>query len=203
MNEIILIGSGGHASACIDVIEQEGHFRIAGLVEKGNSTAPNNLGYPVIGADYDLETLRKKYTYALVTVGQIKSPETRIKIYKMLKVLEYKLPVIISSSGYISKHTEIGEGAIIMHGVIVNAGSRIGSNCIINNKALIEHDVIIKDHCHIATGSIVNGGAKVGEGTFIGSGVVTKQNITIGKNCVIGAGSVIKNDLPNNQTVIQ
>ena len=26
-----------------------------------------------------------------------------------------------------------------------------------NNKALIEHDAIIKDHCHISTNSTING----------------------------------------------
>ena len=201
MDKIILIGAGGHARACIDVIEKEGQFRIAGLVEKDESTTAKNIGYPVIGVDDDLETLRKKYTYALVTVGQIKSPETRIKIYKMLKALKYQLPIVISPSAYISKHAEIGEGTIIMHGAIVNAVARIGANCIINNTALVEHDVKIGDHCHIATGAIVNGEVEVGEGTFIGSGVVTKQTISIGKRCIIGAGCVIKKDVPDNQVV--
>lgn len=201
MDKIILIGAGGHARSCIDVIEQEGQFRIAGLVEKDDSTAANNIGYTVIGVDDDLETLRQKYTYALVTVGQIKSPETRIKIYKMLKALEYQLPVVISPLAYVSKHAEICEGTIIMHGVIVNAGARIGANCIINNKALVEHDAIIGDHCHIATGAIINGEVKVSEGTFIGSGVVTKQTISIGESCIIGAGCVIKKDVPDNQVV--
>jgi UDP-3-O-[3-hydroxymyristoyl] glucosamine N-acyltransferase len=34
----------------------------------------------------------------------------------------------------------------------------VGRNCIINTKALVEHDAIIEDHCHISTGAIVNGG---------------------------------------------
>ena len=201
MDKIILIGAGGHAKACIDVIAQEGQFKIAGLVKRDKSTVVEDIGYPVIGVDNDIEMLHKKYTYALVTVGQIKSPKIRIKIYKMLKTLKYQFPINISPSAYISKHTEIGEGTIIMHSAIVNAGARIGSNCIINNKALIEHDVKIGNHCHIATGAIVNGEVKIGEGTFIGSGVITKQCINIGNNCVIGAGAVLKNDIASNQTI--
>ena len=34
MDEIILVGSGGHARACIDVIELSGKFKVTGLVEK-------------------------------------------------------------------------------------------------------------------------------------------------------------------------
>ena len=53
-----------------------------------------------------------------------------------------------------------------MHDVMVNANARIGKNCIINNKVLIEHDVVIGDHCHISTGAIVNGEVSVGNGSF-------------------------------------
>ena len=31
--EIILIGGGGHCKSCIDVIEQEGKYQIAGIVD--------------------------------------------------------------------------------------------------------------------------------------------------------------------------
>ena len=33
MKKIILIGGGGHCKSCIDVIEQEGKYRIAGIVD--------------------------------------------------------------------------------------------------------------------------------------------------------------------------
>ena len=34
MDKIILIGAGGHARSCIDVIEATGNFEIGGLIEK-------------------------------------------------------------------------------------------------------------------------------------------------------------------------
>ena len=201
MDEIILIGAGGHARSCIDVIEQSGQFKIAGLVEKGKLNNKENLGYPIIGTDDDLQNLRQKYSHSLITVGQIKSPKIRIKLYQLLKELDFTLPVIVSSQAYVSKHAQIGEGTIIMHGVIINANAKIGNNCIINNRALIEHDAVIGDHCHIATGAIINGEVSVENETFIGSGAVTKQAISIGKNCVIGAGVVLKNDIESNKVV--
>jgi sugar O-acyltransferase (sialic acid O-acetyltransferase NeuD family) len=201
VDEIILIGAGGHARSCIDVIEQSGQFKIAGLVEKGKLNNKENLGYPIIGTDDDLQNLRQKYSHSLITVGQIKSPKIRIKLYQLLKELDFTLPVIVSSQAYVSKHAQIGEGTIIMHGVIINANAKIGNNCIINNRALIEHDAVIGDHCHIATGAIINGEVSVGNETFIGSGTVTKQAISIGNNCIIGAGVVLKNDIESNKVV--
>ena len=81
MNEIILIGGGGHCKSVIDVIEQEGRFEIVGIVDKPKLLGSNVLGYSVIGSDFDLDSLAKRYQYALITVGQIKSPSLRIKLF--------------------------------------------------------------------------------------------------------------------------
>ena len=201
MDKILLIGAGGHARSCIDVLEEENQFEIAGLIEKSEGISNESLGYPIIGTDDDLMVLRKQYSNALITVGQIKSPKIRIKLYQLLKELDFTLPVIVSSHAYVSKHAQIGEGSIVMHGVIINANAIIGNNCIINNRALIEHDAVIGDHCHIATGAIINGEVSVGDETFIGSGALTRQAISIGGNCVIGAGVVLKNDIESNKVV--
>ncbi len=201
MGEIILVGAGGHARSCMDVIELSGQFKIAGLVEKDNAAGQENLVYPVIGTDDDLPSLRQKYRYALVTVGQIKSPATRIRLFQRLQELSYQLPVIVSPRAYVSRHAQIGDGTIVLHDAVVNAHARVGKNCIINNKVLIEHDAVVGDHCHIATGVIVNGEVTVGNESFIGSGAVTKQSVSIGSNCVIGAGVVVKMDIESDQVI--
>jgi len=85
-----------------------------------------------------------------------------------------------------------------MHQVLVNAGAKIGSNCIINNKALIEHDAIIGNHCHIATGAIINGGTKIADGTFVGSNSVTKEYIDVGERVIIGGGMRVLKNLPSH-----
>jgi len=201
MDKIILVGAGGHARSCIDVLEIFGKFSIAGFIEKDKSLTNSNLGYPIIGTDNDLNNLRREFDYALITVGQIKSPAIRVKLFHLLKELGFTLPVIISSNAYVSKHAKIGKGTIVMHGAIVNANAKIGQNCIINSKALIEHDAVVGDHCHIATGTILNGEVTLGSKSFIGSGAVLKQSVSIGSNCVIGAGIVIKKDVKINQVI--
>ena len=189
--KIILIGGGGHCKSCIDVIEQQGIYQIAGIVDMAEKLHKKMLGYEYIATDDDLPRLVMEYENFLITLGQIKNPNKRIRTFHALKELRTNIPKIISPLAYVSKHTEIGNGTIIMHHVLVNAGSKIGQNCIINNKALIEHDAVIGNHCHIATGGIINGGVKVGRGTFIGSNAVSKENIEIGENQVIGCGAKI------------
>ena len=134
MNSIILIGGGGHCKSVIDVIEQEGQFEIAGIVDKPEFLGSDILGYSVIGNDSDLGNLAKKYQYALITVGQIKSPLLRIKLFELAEKSGFTLPSIISPRAYISKHAMVGKGVVIMHDVLINANAKIGDNCIINSK---------------------------------------------------------------------
>ena len=192
MKEIILIGGGGHCKSVIDVIEQEGQFVIAGIVDKTELLGIDVLGYPVIGSDSDLVGLAKIYTYALVTVGQILSPEVRIKLFDIAKKAGFSLPKIISPKAYVSNHTFIGDGTVVMHDAFINAGASVGDNCIINSKAIIEHDCKVSNHCHISTNAVINGGVTIEDGCFIGSGVTTNNSITIKQNSFIKAGSIVK-----------
>ena len=192
MNKIILIGGGGHCKSVIDVIEQEARFEIAGIIDKPELLGSKILGYPVIGNDFDIEILAKKYQYALVTVGQIESPSLRIKLFDLASKAGFTLPSIISPNAYVSKHSKIGDGTVIMHHAIVNANASIGDNCIVNSKALIEHDCLISSYCHISTNVTINGEVKIGYQCFIGSNVTIKDNTTIKENSFIKAGTLVK-----------
>ena len=190
MQDILLIGGGGHCKSVIDVIELENKYNIVGIIDKKELISQDVLGYKVIGCDEDLPKLFQKYKYALVTIGQIKSNSLRVKLFNTLKDIGYILPIIISPLAYISKHSKIEEGTVIMHQALINANAKIGKNCIINTKALIEHDVIIENNCHISTGAIINGGVIVKENTFFGSNSVSKEYIEI--SGFIKAGSLVK-----------
>jgi sugar O-acyltransferase (sialic acid O-acetyltransferase NeuD family) len=193
--KIILIGGGGHCKSCIDVIEQEGLFTIAGIVDVPEKQQDTVLGYPIIGSDADLTELIRTFPSVLITLGQIKSPTRRIELFNDLIQMGARFPVIQSPLAYVSPHAQVAEGTIVMHHALVNAGASVGRNCIINTKALVEHDAVIEDHCHISTGAVVNGGVTIGSGSFFGSGAVSKEYTSIPANSFIKANSLIpKND---------
>jgi sugar O-acyltransferase (sialic acid O-acetyltransferase NeuD family) len=194
--EIILIGAGGHAHACIDVLEQSGQYQIAGLVGMPEEVRSKHFGYSVIATDADLPKLAKEYQYALIAVGQIESPDSRICLYRQAVELGFQLPVIISPAAHVSLHASIGSASIVMHGAIVNAGARVGNNCIINTRALVEHDATVADHCHLSTGVILNGDVKIGVGSFVGSGSIIKEGVSLGDGCVVGMCLAVR----HNQT---
>lgn len=192
MNEIILIGGGGHCKSVIDVIEQEQKYKIVGIVDQPSLLGTKVLGYPVIGTDAELPKLAASYKYCLITIGQIRSPEARKNIFNSALKAGFTIPIIISPFSYVSRHAKIGRGTVIMHRAVVNASAVLGANCIINTDALIEHDTIIGDFCHVSTRAVVNGGVVLGTGSFVGSGAVIVNNIKINKGSFIRAGSLFQ-----------
>lgn len=191
MKMLLLIGGGGHCRAAIDVIEADGRFVIKGIVQpRADGIAPV-LGYGILGEDADLPALLADTPQALVTVGQIKAPTLRRHLFESLKRLNAVMPLIVSPKAHVSRHAQVGEGTLVMHGAIVNAGARIGVNGIVNSLSLIEHDAEVGNHCHVSTGARVNGGAIIEDGCFIGSSVVLREGVRVGANSVIGAGCVI------------
>lgn len=193
---LILVGGGGHCKSVIDVAESAG-YTILGILDRPGEVGKHVFGYEVIGTDDDMAKYADK-TVFVVTVGQIKSPDLRIKLHKMLAEANCELATIVASTAYVSKYATIGEGTVVMHHAFVNAGAKVGTGCIINTSAILEHEAIVGDYCHISTGATVNGGAKVGERSFIGSQSVINQCISIGERVVIGAGSAVISDLSDD-----
>ena len=200
---LILVGAGGHARSCIDVVERQGQYQIAGLIGVPDEVQTQPLGYAVIGTDSDLQELAKTYQYALITIGQIQTAEHRIRLYQQAIQFGFQLPIIIAPTAHVSRHAILGAGTIVMHGAIVNAGARVGNNCIINTRALLEHDATVEDHCHISTGAILNGDVNIGSGSFIGSGSIIKEGISIGKSCLVGMGLTVHHKLGDNIRFIE
>lgn len=188
---IILFGGGGHCRSVIDVIETEGKFEIAGIIDRQELIGQKVLSYPILGSDNDIDSVIKEYPNFLITIGQIKSSNAREKLFLLVKQRGGKFPVIISPKAHISKHAVINEGTVVMHHVLVNALAKVGKNCIINTGAVLEHDVIIEDHCHISTGAFINGESIVRRNSFIGSNSTVVQCVEIADHNVIAAGSVL------------
>ena len=185
---LLLIGCGGHARSLIDVVESSGRWDVFGLVGLPEQVGEDVLGYPVLGSDQDLPSLRQQCADALLAVGQIGLSTQRKHLAQSLVRLKFSLPVVISGCAHVSRHAQLGSGTSVGHGVTVNAGAIVGDYCILNSKALIEHDAMIGNYCHISTGALVNGGTKIGSNSFIGSGAVLRDGLNLPPQTVISAG---------------
>ncbi len=192
---ILLLGAGGHCRSCMDVIEQEGRFAVAGIIDRPDSAPQGDLfGCRIIGTDDDLAALRSRFQHALITVGQLGSPAVRIRLFERVRALGFAMPVVVSPKAYVSPHATVAEGTIVMHGAIVNAAARVGRNCILNSACLVEHDAIVGDYCHVSTGAIINGGSGLGERSFLGSHATMVHGVQTSPGLFFKAGQLVRSD---------
>lgn len=193
MKPLILIGGGGHCKSVIEAAESAG-YSILGVLDVPEEDGKKILSTKVIGTDDDIPSYVDQAEF-VITVGFIKNPTIRIKLYHKVKEAGGKLATIIASSAYVSKYAEIGEGTVVFHQAFVNAGAKVGCNVILNTATNIEHDAVIGDHCHISTGTMVNGECKVGTRCFIGSQSVLANCISVGDDIIVGAGSLVRKSI--------
>ena len=190
---LILVGGGGHCKSVIEAAESAG-YNILGVLDTPENVGKQVLAYSVIGTDDDIPQYVDKAEF-VITVGFIKNPTTRIKLYNKVKAAGGRLATIIASTAHVSKYAELGEGTVIMHQAFVIAGAKIGDKCIINTFVNIVHDAEVGNQCHISTGTMVNGECKIGENCFIGSQSVCANCIEIASDIIVGAGSVVRKSI--------
>lgn len=197
MEDIILVGFGGHAKSMLDSIERSGLYNIIGFTDIEKTTPYR--GYQYLGTDdclpfYFSEGVRN----ACICVGYMGIGRVRDAIYSMVKEIGFHLPVIADPTAIISRDVSIGEGTFIGKNVIINADSKIGKMCIINSSSVVEHENIIGDFVHLAVGSVLCGNVNVSDHSFIGANSTIIQGVTIGNNTQIGAGAVVVGNIPQD-----
>lgn len=188
--KIIIIGTGGHSSSIIDLIESTQKFKILGFICNKKKIGSYYLNYKVLGKDSHLIKIKKTIFIAL-GFSSYKNLSYYKKKYLKIKSMGFTIPRVISPFSYVSKNSVIGEGVNIFHGVIINNNCKVGEGVTINSKALIEHDCFIDDFCHVSTGCIINGGVHIDKKTFIGSGTIIRENVKIHKKKFIKISSLI------------
>lgn len=193
MEDIILVGFGGHGKSVADCIERQKEYRIIGYTDMQEHDAP----YKYLGTDEVLqEYYAKGIRNAAVCVGYLGKGTLREKLYDRLIKIGYTLPVIKDPSSVISESAVIGEGTFIGKSAVVNAETRVGKMCIINTQAVVEHECCVGDFVHVAVGAVLCGQVCVGDGAFVGANATVIQCMNIAERGIVPAGYVIReNDM--------
>ncbi|GFP77105.1 acetyltransferase [Clostridium fungisolvens] len=199
MEDLLLIGGGGHCKGVLDTITSSDNFNVVGIIDIKEKVGSYVDEIKVIGTDDDLEKIFENgIKNAFITIGNVNVSSVRRNIFMKLKKIGFKFPQIIDSSAVISTNCIIGEGTYVGKRVVVNSHAIIGVNCIINSGSIIEHDCIIGDFTHIAPGAVLSGGVNVGNNSLLGTNSTVIQGINIGENTLIGAGSVVIKNINDN-----
>lgn len=192
---LVLIGDGGHAHACLDLIESITSYSVS---LGGKLFVEHVIPDTRKLMEEDWIKLAAEYKKFVLGIGQIHSPELRKKIVTKIKDRGGEFVTLISPYAKVSPNCKIGEGVVIMPNVSVNRYAIIDEFCILNTGCIIEHDATIGKFSHISTGAVVNGDCVIGSDCFVGSNAVLLNQIRIYCNSSIGAGSVVTKDIKSS-----
>ena len=203
-DNILIIGSKGHAKMCIDLINDNYKYKVIGLLDADFSKIGENvLGVDVISNDSDknlLEFYNNNVKNIIIGVGGIGSTGIGIRksIFSKVKEIGYSVPNIKHSHSSVEKSVTLGEGNQIFSNAIIGSNVKIGDNCVFGTGCIISHDCLIGNNVFIAPGAIIAGSVIIGDNTLIGMGVTILLRTKIGNNVTINNGKNIFSDVEDN-----
>lgn len=185
--DIIIIGAGGHAKVCIEILRGMGE-RVAVCV--GEATSGSHcLDVPVVPGNEHLERLRGEgYYRAFVAIG---ANAVRARLIRLVREHGFELVNAISPHAVVSPSVRLGAGIAIMAGAVVNAETVLDDGVIVNTGATVDHDGRIGRCAHIAPQCALAGNVTVGEEAFLGIGTRAIPGIVVGARATVGAGAVL------------
>jgi len=192
MDNIVIVGSSGHAKVVIDIVQHESRYNIVGLLDRNRMVGEEILRYRVLGKEETLPELTKIHSLKGVIVA-IGDNFDRSKAVSRVRGLCPDLAFVSSvhPKSSIATDVSIGEGTVIMAGVSVNSCCSIGRFCILNTNSSLDHDSIMEDFSSLAPGVTTGGNCRIGSFSAICIGAVLIHGVHVGNNTVIGAASLV------------
>lgn len=199
---VVIIGAGGHARVLVDALQLLGR-EIVGFLDPSlelGSRGPG--GALVLGGDEALARLSPAEIDLVNGIGSVTVAVSRAVIYQRGKAAGFSFSDVVHPSAVVSQSVEFGEGVQLMAGCVVQCGTSIGANSIVNTRASVDHDCRIGETVHIAPGATVSGGVQIGDRTHLGTGAVVIQGISIGADSLVAAGAVVYRNLAAGSRLI-
>jgi sugar O-acyltransferase (sialic acid O-acetyltransferase NeuD family) len=185
MDKVILQGGGEHARVVLDCL-LSGKIEVCALFDPKYSGSL--FGIPQLGAyDPSFEPEAK----AIVAIGDNALRKA------VVSRTRHHFTNAVHESVLMSSFATIGMGNMILQRAVIQAQTKIGNHCIINTNAQVDHDCVIDDYVHLAPGVILCGCVTIGEGAFLGAGAVVIPGKKIGAWATVGAGAVVLHDVPD------
>lgn len=196
MRKLAILGASGHGKVVADIAELNGYDVI--FFDDAFPTKEKVEHWPIIGCSTDLLNNAHDYEICIAIGNNLIRQQKQVQ----LKQAGGRFPVLAHPNAAISRYAMIAEGTVVMAGATINAFAQVKCGVIVNTCAVVEHDCILNEFCHISPNATLAGGVEVGKCAWVGAGAVVKQLVSVNGYSVIGAGSVVINDIPERTTAV-
>lgn len=181
MKKVILIGAGGHGKVVADIVRCCGDEVLGFLDDK----RPDALtGFHILGTTDDVGSMDDVWYFPAIGNASVREKIVR-------KNPNARWYTAIHPSAVIAKDASVGQCSCVMANAVINSGARIGTGCIINTAATVDHDCLLDDFVHICPGAHVAGTVEIGRRVWVGIGASIVNNISIFSDVTVGAGATV------------
>lgn len=195
---VIVVGAGGHAKVVIDTLYAMGRTVHGCTDVDAVRHGYDVLGAPILGDDGMLVDLGPHEVEIALGMGAptVEVGIRRLALARDLAARGFHFPAVVHPTATVAPDVQVGDGAQIMAGGVVQPGTYIGAFAVVNTRASIDHDGRVEDGAHVAPGAVLGGTVCVGEGALVGLGSSVLPGVSIGAGSTVGAGAVVIRDIP-------
>jgi len=209
MNEpgsVVIIGAGGHARVLAASLKAQG-VTIQGFLDPA-LRGQRFLGVEVLGDDELLETFDPAKLAVVNGIGAKPTRtgpglETRRAVHERMKQKGFTIRKVVHPSAVVGEEVQIGEGAQIMAGAVIQPNVILGEGAVVNTRVSIDHDCVIGAHAFVGPGATLCGTVVIGEQAFIGAGAVILPEVRIGAFAIVAAGLTVRKSVGERATVLE
>ena len=202
-----IVGASGFAAEITEYIENnnliiQDQTKISGYFDTNdNDYSRYSFDAPFLGNETEFDLIENSQIIIAISNSGL-----RAKLFDFFKSKKCKLSSFVHHSCFVSKTSNIAEGAILCPFVTITANVTIGVGFQANIYSYIAHDCVIGDYVTFAPAVKCNGNVEIGDNVYIGTGAIIKQGknnrpLKVGKNAIIGAGAVVTKNVPEGKTV--
>jgi sugar O-acyltransferase (sialic acid O-acetyltransferase NeuD family) len=186
---LVIIGAGGHGQATADLALSSGIFEKISFVDDCFPQNTKALNLDVIGNTDSFFTGDFEFDSCIVAIG---NNSVRKKLVE--KISAYSLPLVslIHPKAFVSDYAKIAPGVVVMAGSVVGTNAKLGLGVLVNANSTIDHDCLLDEFAHIGVGVSLAGGVKVGKGAWLQAGCSAGYFIEVADGANFQAGTSLR-----------
>ena len=199
--DLLVIGGGGHAKVVIDLALRSGAWRIAGVLDDAaRRRGKSVLGCEVLGGTERISDYSGSGMAFVVAIG---SNAIRERLQATATSAGLVAATLVHPSAVLAESVEIGDGAVVMAGAVVNADARIGKGVdreyrVPSSTTIVRSATFVTLHrassCAVQSRSVL--------GPSSAWALQSYRESQIGSDCVIGAGAAVVSPVSSGARVV-
>lgn len=201
MRQAVVLGTGGHCRVVLSLLAAIKTHTVIQIIELGEPRQGELImGKSVTPAYKNInEFCGRADVDFFLAIGDV---NVRKIWWEKLMELGLSMPNLISPHANIDETADLGQGNVVCAKVFIGPCAKTGNNNLINTGAILEHEVNIGDHCHLAPASVIAGRSQISDLCFIGAGATIVDNVSISAGTTVGAGAVVISNIDQANSVV-